>query len=43
MDDHSLLVALAGFVSAIGMKEIWNKVKKRMDIKASKEDRVDGL
>ena len=43
MEDHSLLVALAGVVSALGLKEIWNIVKKRMDIKASKEERVDGL
>lgn len=43
MEDHSLLVALAGIVSALGLKEIWNIVKKRMDIKASKEERADGL
>jgi|TARA_R100000655_G_scaffold24542_1_gene49700 uncharacterized membrane protein len=43
MEDHSLLVTLAGIVSALGLKEIWNIVKKRMDIKASKEERVDGL
>ena len=24
MEDHSLLVALAGIVSALGLKEIWN-------------------
>jgi len=43
MEDHSLLVALAGVVSALGLKEIWNIVKKRMDISAAKEERVDGL
>ena len=43
MEDHSLLVALAGVVSALGLKEIWNIVKKRMDISAAKEKRVDGL
>ena len=30
-------------VGALGIKEIWNIVKKRMDIRASKEERVDGL
>tara|TARA_R100001443_G_scaffold11414_2_gene20965 strand:+ start:580 stop:903 length:324 start_codon:yes stop_codon:yes gene_type:complete len=43
MEDHSLLVALAGIVSALGLKEIWNIVKKRMDIRASKDERADDL
>ena len=43
MGDHNLLIALAGIVSALGLKEIWNIWKKRMDISAKKEERADGL
>ena len=43
MEDHSLIMVISALVGALGLKEIWNIVKKRMDIKASKEERVDGL
>ena len=43
MEDHSLIMVVSTLVGALGIKEIWNIVKKRMDIKASKEERVDGL
>ena len=43
MEDHSLIMVISALVGALGIKEIWNIVKKRMDIKASKEERVDGL
>ena len=43
MEDHSLIMVISASVGALGIKEIWNIVKKRMDIKASKEERVDGL
>lgn len=43
MEDHSLIMIVSTLVGALGIKEIWNIVKKRMDIRASKEERVDGL
>ena len=43
MEDHSLIMVISTLVGALGIKEIWNIVKKRMDIRASKEERVDGL
>ncbi len=43
MEDHSLLMAITALVGGLGIKEIWQLVKKRMDIKADKEKRVDGL
>lgn len=43
MEDHSLIMIISTLVGALGIKEIWNIVKKRMDINAAKEERVDGL
>jgi len=43
MEDHSLIVALAGIVSALGLKQIWDIIKKKMDINANKEARTDGF
>lgn len=43
MEDHSLIMIISTLVGALGIKEIWNIVKKRMDIRASKEERVDDL
>jgi hypothetical protein len=43
MEDHSLIMVISTLVGALGIKEIWNIVKKRMDIRASKEERVDDL
>lgn len=43
MEDHSLIMIVSTLVGALGIKEIWNIVKKRMDINAAKEERVDGL
>ncbi len=43
MEDHSLIMVVSTLVGALGIKEIWNIVKKRMDIRASKEERVDDL
>lgn len=36
-------MVISTLVGALGIKEIWNIVKKRMDIRASKEERVDDL
>ena len=43
MADHSLIMVVSTLVGALGLKEILNIVKKRMDIRASKEERVDDL
>lgn len=43
MEDHSLIMIISTLVGALGIKEIWNIVKKRMDISAAKDERVDGL
>ena len=43
MNDHNLLLALAGIISAFGVKEIWAIVQKRMDIGAKKDEREDNL
>ena len=40
MDDHNLLLALAGIISAFGVKEVWAIIQKKMDIGAKKEDDV---
>ena len=32
MDDHNLLLALAGIISAFGVKEVWAIIQKKMDI-----------
>jgi len=31
MDDHNLLLALAGIISAFGVKEVWAIIQKKMD------------
>lgn len=36
MDDHNILIAL---ISALGIKEIWNIWKKKIDIGATKSER----
>ena len=41
MEDHSLLMAITALVGGLGLKQIWDIVKKKMDIKASKEARTD--
>ena len=43
MDDHNLLLALAGIISAFGVKEVWAIIQKKMDIGAKKEEREDSL
>jgi hypothetical protein len=41
MDDHSLIMGIAALVSAFGLKEIWDIVKKKIDIEAQKDERED--
>ena len=43
MDDHNLILAVAGVVSALGLKEIWQLFKQKIDINAKKEERQDNL
>lgn len=43
MDDHNLLLALAGIISAFGIKEIWAIVKQKIDINAKKDEREDDV
>ena len=43
MEDHSLIMIISTLVGALGVKEIWQLVKKRMDINAAKDEREDGL
>ncbi len=38
MEDHTMLVAL---ISALGIKEIWNIWKKKLDLNAKKDERED--
>ncbi len=37
MEDHDLIVIVTALVSALGLKEIWNIIKKKMDLSAKKE------
>tara|TARA_R110002096_G_scaffold421843_1_gene627954 strand:+ start:79 stop:462 length:384 start_codon:yes stop_codon:yes gene_type:complete len=43
MEQTSLLVIVTTLVTALGIKEIWSIVKKRMDINAKKDERNDVL
>ena len=43
MDDHNLLLALAGIISAFGVKEIWGIIKQKIDIGAKKDEREESL
>jgi len=43
MDDHNLLLALSGIISAFGLKEIGTIIQKKMDIGAKKEEREESL
>ena len=37
MEDHDLIVIVTALASALGLKEIWNIVKKKMDLSAKKD------
>ena len=39
MDDHSILMAVSAIIGALGIKEIWGLVSKKMDIGATKSER----
>ena len=40
MDDHTILI---GLISALGLKEIWNIWKKKIDLNAAKEEREENV
>ena len=40
MDDHTILI---GLISALGLKEIWNIWKKKIDVNAAKEEREENI
>jgi predicted RNase H-like nuclease (RuvC/YqgF family) len=41
MEDHSLLMAITALVGGLGVKQIWDIIKKKMDINANKDARTD--
>lgn len=43
MEDHSLLMVITSLVGALGLKSVWDIIKKKVDIKAAKEERIDNL
>ena len=43
MDDHNILMAVSAMIGALGIKEIWAIVQKRMDISAQKGERKDNI
>ena len=43
MDDHNILMAVSAMIGALGIKEIWAIVQKRMDIGAQKNEREGNL
>tara|TARA_A100000171_G_scaffold50898_1_gene63512 strand:- start:6693 stop:7007 length:315 start_codon:yes stop_codon:yes gene_type:complete len=40
MDDHTILI---GLISALGLKEVWNIWKKKIDLNAAKEEREENV
>ena len=43
MDEHNILIALAGIISALGLKEVWSIIKQKIDIGAKKEKREENV
>lgn len=43
MDEHNILIALAGIISALGLKEVWSIIKQKIDIGAKKEEREENV
>ena len=43
MDEHNILIALAGIISALGLKEVWSIIKQKIDIGAKKEKREESV
>lgn len=43
MDDHNLLMLVSSLIAALGIKEVWQILKQKIDINAKKEERQDNL
>jgi regulator of replication initiation timing len=43
MESESLLIIVSSLVGALGIKEIWQIIKQKIDINAKKEERVDNV
>jgi hypothetical protein len=43
MDDHSILMAVSAIILALGIKEIWQIVKQKIDINAKKDERDENI
>ena len=43
MESESLLMIVSSLVAALGIKEIWQIIKQKIDINAKKEERVDSV
>ncbi len=43
MESESLLMIVSSLVAALGIKEIWQIIKQKIDINAKKEERVDNV
>ena len=43
MDDHNLLMVVSSLIAALGIKEVWQILKQKIDINAKKEERQDNL
>jgi septal ring factor EnvC (AmiA/AmiB activator) len=43
MESESLLMIVSSLVAALGVKEIWQIIKQKIDINAKKEERVDNV
>ena len=43
MDDHNLLMLVSRLIAALGVKEICQILKQKIDINAKKEERQDNL
>jgi len=43
MDDHNLLMLVTSLLGVLGIKEVWQILKQKIDINAKKEERQDNL
>ena len=43
MNEDNIWIALAGVISALGLKEVWSIIKQKIDIGAKKEEREENV
>tara|TARA_R100001463_G_scaffold115103_1_gene170315 strand:- start:100 stop:417 length:318 start_codon:yes stop_codon:yes gene_type:complete len=41
MEDHSLIMIVSALVTALGVKEIWQIIKQKIDINAKKNEKLE--